>query len=277
MQLRPSSDGSPSFLKEGNTEYMGATSRAKHLTSLVAVLNSQEAIWHSTCIKVNALPPETDEFLTCTFLFFDKAIKKCSMLPLLDLNLFPSWNLYQSSKQNKWEHFTYQENQMLENPVRLGGPAAVERSHPVRDFLCCHSASVQQKHCWEPLCPQATSLGCLLTEEPGSEPSTSPTSPAWQDTASASLRRGESAHPQEHPPHQPLITMSETAEVPAGRWSLSKLSWLTLVGKGRGKTPSFDDWQTVESMNFLVYVDKSNLCWHCFVKASWPFWEGHQV
>lgn len=255
MQLRPSSDGSPSFLKEGNTEYMGATSRAKHLTSLVAVLNSQEAIWHSTCIKVNALPPETDEFLTCTFLFFDKAIKKCSMLPLLDLNLFPSWNLYQSSKQNKWEHFTYQENQMLENPVRLGGPAAVERSHPVRDFLCCHSASAQQKHCWEPLCPQATSLGCLLTEEPGSEPSTSPTSPAWQDTASASLRRGESAHPQEHPPHQPLITTSETAEVPAGRWSLSKLSWLTLVGKGRGKTPSFDDWQTVESMNFLV------CCW----------------
>lgn len=32
---------------------------------------------------------------------------------------------------------------MLENPVRLGSPAAVEHSHLVRDFLCCHSASAQ--------------------------------------------------------------------------------------------------------------------------------------
>lgn len=247
MRLGPSSAGSLSFLKEGNTEYGGVMRRAEHLTSLVATLNSQEAIWHSTCIKVNALPPKTARFLNSTFSLFDKAIKKLSMLPLLNLNPFPSWNLYQNSKQSKWEHFTYQEKRMFDKPVRLGRPAAAESSHLVRDFLCCHSASVQADSRSTAESPSAPRPPARTPSRQGSQAPSPPLhAPLQHGRTQLAPHWGEETLPTpgNTPSPAPYYRVWDTADVPAGRWSLSKLSWLTLVGKGRQKT------------SFLV------CCWH---------------
>lgn len=163
MRLGHSSDGSPGFLKEGNTECMGSTSRAEHLTSLMAMFNSQEAIWHSTCINVNALPPESDGFLNCTFLLFDKVIKKWSMLPLLDLNLFPSWNLKKKLKAEQTRKFYLPRK-----------PDAWESCKTGQSCSCGAFPSSQGF----PLLPFSLSTGRQCSRSIAERPS-APRSPAW--------------------------------------------------------------------------------------------------